>query len=140
MYAPVNQLGHKVDEARTCGRALGLLVDRVALIEHLERGMPLTVRDRVWHEKRDALVQLDELEQSLLRPGFFSFLSCAHCKIPSDLNLRPFQVHHDGDFIVWDIRPPGADTFYEDYELVRFRFHRSQYEKAIQKMLLSAVR
>lgn len=88
-----------------------------------------------WHEKKDARVIIKSLERSAITPGEYDFLTCAHCAIPEDILLTPSQVIHEGEYLIWKMKPPGADIYFDDYELLELRFHRPQYEKIVNQIV-----
>jgi hypothetical protein len=133
--APVNRLTFKIEEGRTLGRDLLLLINRRSLLELLEEAVPNSSERTGWTEKRDAKVRTKELRRSSESAGEFEILTCAHCGFVEDLCCSPFRVSHVGEFVDWAIDPPGAGIFFQDYDPVRFRLHRPDYEQAVKRIL-----
>lgn len=132
---PVKIFGFREDPKATLNRSLILLIDNQPLVDLLEQSIPRNSRMHRWHEKKDARVMIQSLEKSILEPGEYDFLTCSHCAIPEDLLLSPSQVIHEGEYLIWAMKPPGADIHFDDYEPLVLRFHRPQYEKIVNRIL-----
>ena len=127
----VKKLGYKLNSKATLGRNLVLLIDNKPFIEILEDLIPTENNGMIWTEKKDAKFLTKNLKKSISKPGEFNFLTCAHCNYPQDILMSAIKVAHKGDCIIWTIKPPGADIYFEKYNCLILKFHRPQYEKVI---------
>ncbi len=141
MTKPVNILALRYEPDLTLERGWKIYVDQVSLLELLEQSIKSLL---AWHwtEKNDARIDFGQLAQSIEESGEFSILICAHCAAEGypncgDLLLHEFRIVHEGEFISWEIDPPGYGIFYDDGQPLRFRFHRPQYKAAIQKAVMN---
>ncbi len=49
--------------------------------------------------------------------------------------MNPSQVIYQGEYLVWKMKPPGADFYFDDYELLEFKFHKPQYKKTVKQII-----
>jgi hypothetical protein len=131
----INTLGYILDRDATRGRDVILTVDGRRLTDLLETAIPASSPVRRWEEKTDAKVVTQGLKASISRPGLYALLTCAHCKMPEDLTLKPIEVIHDSESIRWRIAPPGAGVHFEEGTVLELHFTRAQYESVIAKIM-----
>ena len=132
---PVKILGFRNNPKATLNRNLVLLIDNQPLVDLLEDSIPRNTSINKWQEKRDARVVVSSLEQSIINPGEYDFLICAHCATPEDILMSSTQVIHQGEYLIWKMKPPGADFYFDNYELLEFKFHKPQYQKSINQII-----
>lgn len=109
------------------------------MLELLEQLVKLPVA-RHWREKSDARIDFNQLAESIEKPGEYPILVCAHCAVDGypncgDILLNEFRITHEGEFITWEIDPPGHEIFYEYHDPLHFKFHRPQYKATIQRAI-----
>lgn len=144
MTKPVNILALRYEPNTTLERGWKIYVDQESLLELLEQSVKSPAAQH-WTEKNDARIDLTQLAESIEKPGEFSILICAHCAAAGypncgDLLLHEFRIMHEGQFISWEIDPPGHGFFFDDSEPLRFKFHRPQYTAAVYKVTNSDMR
>ena len=135
MVRPVRIIGFKNNPQATLDRNLILLIDNQPLVYLLEESIPRNRGINQWREKRDVRVVVLSLEQSIINPGEYDFLICAHCATPEDILMSPTQVIHQGEYLIWKMKPPGADFYFNEYKLLEFKFHKPQYQKSINQII-----
>ncbi len=82
LMRPVRILGFRKNLKATLNRNLILLIDNQPLVDLLEVSIPKDANISQWREKKDALVIIESLKQSIINPGKYDFLTCAHCAMP----------------------------------------------------------
>lgn len=131
---PVNKLGYTIS-SKTLGRDINLLIDNKSLLDILEEAYSELANNEKWVEKKDSMLVTKELKKSGKKSGEYSLLICTQCKMMEDLLLTKFKVIHDEDYITWIVNPPGAEFYYDNYKKLEFKFHKLQYQKAIDKLI-----
>ncbi len=130
----INILKYKIDKNKSLGRNLILLVDERPLLDLIEESVPDYIKNKQWNEKKDVKVVCSNLLDSIKNSGKFEILTCAHCENVKDLILDLITIQHIDDYITWEIKPPAADIFFDEYSLLKFRFHKPQYTEIINKI------
>jgi hypothetical protein len=132
---PVNILGYRLHPDATRGRDVALTVDDCSLTDILEQAIPESSTERSWLQKADVRVIPKALKASLKSPRDRTVLTCAHCGFAECISLKPFEIRHQGQFIVWRMAPPGADLWFRGDHSVELRFARSEYENTVKKLM-----
>ncbi|MFC1745361.1 hypothetical protein ACFL35_15310 [Candidatus Riflebacteria bacterium] len=114
---------------------LVLLVDKKPFLDILEDAIPKNAKLSNWKEKGDATLIMEYLTETIKKSGEFHFFTCDYCSIPEDLILEPIEVIHQNDYVIWKVKPPGADVYYDKFDILSFKFHFPQYKKTILQMM-----
>jgi len=131
----VSKLGYRFDLKKSLGRQFELLIDSRPLLDILEDAFVNLSNESKWREKSDCKMSTKELKKSYKKQGVFSLLTCAHCEMPEDILLRNFQIIHIEEYVIWNVKPPGADVYFEEYGDLTFKFHKPQYQKTINNLI-----
>lgn len=131
---PINKLGYKI-RSKTLGRNINLFIDNKSLLDILEDAYSELSNNEKWAEKNDSQVITKELKKSYKSSGDYSILTCTHCNMTEDLLLTSFKITHNGDYIIWDVKPPGADIYFDNFEELEFKFHKPQYQAIIDRLI-----
>jgi hypothetical protein len=130
----INKLGYKIS-SKTLGRDINLLIDNKSLLDILDDAYSALSNNEKWAEKNDSQVITKELKKSYKTSGDYSILTCAHCKMTEDLLLSSFKITHNGDYIIWTVKPPGADIYFDNFEELEFKFHKPQYQTIVDRLI-----
>lgn len=138
MTGPVNIIKFKFDSNATLERHWRVVIDKIELVDAIERAVETPVAGH-WPSKSKALLNLDELKETLTAGGQWQLLICANCaasgyKSCGDLDLGHFTVRLEDEFVLWEVKPPHPATV-QQMKLVRYRFHRPQYEGEVRKVV-----
>ena len=139
MTKPINMLTLRFNPAATVQRGWQIYIDNQALLTLLDDSIP---SGNHWREKKDTRLNMEQLSESAKQSGNYALLICAHCAELGyldcgDLLLREVRVRHEGEFIRWEIDPPGFQYLFDEAAPLHFSFHQPQYEKAIEKAVNS---
>jgi hypothetical protein len=139
MSAPVNVIKFRFDPDGTLERHWHIEIDKNNLVDLIEQVVTKPV-PRHWPSKTKALVNLNELKKSLTDPGLQEILICANCAAAGyrncgDLDLEPFHVIQEADFIIWELKAPPLGIPSVNGSNLRFTFHRPQYATAVEEVL-----
>ncbi|MBT3015950.1 MAG: hypothetical protein KME63_09425 [Candidatus Thiodiazotropha sp. (ex Clathrolucina costata)] len=132
---PVNILSYKYNPKAKYGCFIQLVIDDIPLIDLLESAIPEEAEYRNWHEKREALLVKENLFATIDESGNKDILTCAGCRRPDDIYLDGCVIEHDGDFITWEMHPPGYEIFFDKAETIKLKFHKPQYEKVVKEIM-----
>ena len=127
MPGPVNQIKFKHDPNATLGLNHAALIDGRLLNDLIESAATS------WPDKPKALLNIKALQRSCNASGEYEILICANCAASGhittdDIGLRPFQITHDGEYVIWKIDLPTSANAPGALE---FRFHQPQYTKSV---------
>jgi len=136
---PVKILGFRNNPKATLNRNLVLLIDNQPLVDLLEDSIPKNTGINQWQEKRDVRVVVSSLEQSIINPGEYDFLICAHCATPEDILMSSTQVIHQGEYLIWKMKPPGANFFLTTTSYLNSSFTNHNIKNPLIRLLAEVV-
>ena len=144
MSRSVNVIKFTYDPEATLARHWSVIIDKQDLRDLLEQAATAPVSGH-WANKTKALVNFDDLKRSLDNSGELELLICANCaaagyKSCGDLDLGPFKISHEGEFVIWQVSAPNSKESAGRGRLLPFKFHQPQYFAEVKKALEKWVR